>query len=88
MGPGMRICWCDACTRNVPASVTNITLTGAMDDVHGRTVAVSQDHDGVRIDVGPIEIMLDRAAVAKLLQLLETARDDAADWEMDLTRDA
>lgn len=58
----------------------NTTLTGALDDVHGRRVRVWQDHDGVRIDTGGIEIMLDQSAAGKLHDLLVSAKIDALIW--------
>ena len=42
----------------------NVALTGAVDDIRGLGVTVHQDHDGVRVDVGGIEIMLDGCPVA------------------------
>ena len=64
-----------------PAPRINTALTGALDDVHGRTVAVYQDHNGVRIDAAGIEIMLTREASRLLRRLLDNAEDIASDWE-------
>ena len=63
-----------------PARI-NTRLSGALDDLHGRTVAVYQDHDGVRIDTAGIEIMLTREASRLLRRLLDNAEDIAFDWE-------
>lgn len=62
------------------ANVMNITLAGALDDVHGRRVRVWQDHDGVRIDAGGIEIMLDQSMAGLLSQVIFDARVDADIW--------
>ena len=64
-----------------PAPRINTRLSGALDDTHGRTVAVYQDHDGVRIDTAGIEIMLTREASRLLRRLLDNAEDIASDWE-------
>ena len=58
----------------------DITLTGAVDTVHGAAVRISQDHDGVRIDTGYTELMLDRAAARDLADHILTAIIDAQIW--------
>jgi len=50
----------------------DITLSGAVDTVHGTAVRVYQDHDGVRIDAGIREYMLDRAAAVMLRDAIRT----------------
>jgi hypothetical protein len=59
----------------------NIRQTGAMDTVHGAALTVYQDHDGVRIDTGLHEYMLDRAAAIALRDAIDTALYEAACWE-------
>jgi hypothetical protein len=66
-----------------PASRVNTALTGALDDTHGRTIAVYQDHDGVRIDAAGIEIMLTREASQLLRDWMYEAEWFAHTWERD-----
>lgn len=60
----------------------NVTLTGAVDDVHGLGLRVHQDHNGVRIDVGQIEIMLEIDGLQAFMRLLADAACDARLWEI------
>jgi hypothetical protein len=59
------------------------SLTGAVDTVHGARLGVYQDHDGVRIDAGLREYMLDREAAAAMRDAIDTALYLAACWEAD-----
>ena len=61
----------------------DIQLTGAADTVHGATLSIHQDHDGVRIDAGIREYMLDRAAAVMLRDAIDTALYEAQIWEAD-----
>jgi hypothetical protein len=66
-----------------PGPRINTALTGALDDIHGRTIAVYQDHDGIRIDAAGIEIMLTREAAQLLRDWVHEAEEFAAEWEQD-----
>jgi hypothetical protein len=60
----------------------NVSLTGAVDTVHGATVRVFQDHDGVRIDTGLHEFMFGQDAARDLAGHIMTAILDARRWEV------
>jgi len=59
----------------------DIQLTGAADTVHGATLSIHQDHDGIRIDAGLREYMLDREAAIVLRDAIDTALYLAVCWE-------
>ena len=59
----------------------NITRTGAVDTVDGAGLGIYQDHDGVRIDAGLHEYMLDREQATALRDAINTALYQAALWE-------
>jgi len=61
----------------------DIQLTGAADTVHGATLSIHQDHDGVRIDAGLHEYMLDREQAIAMRDAIDTALYEAALWEAD-----
>ena len=54
---------------------------GVLDTVHGATLSVHQDHDGIRIDAGLREYMLDREAAIVLRDAIDTALYLAVCWE-------
>ena len=58
-------------------------LTGTLDTIHGYLLAVHQDHDGIRIDAGTREYMLDREAAIVLRDAIDTALYLAVCWEAD-----
>jgi hypothetical protein len=68
----------------------NTALTGAIDDINGRSLAIHHDHDGVRIDTAGIEIMLTRGQSRALRALLEESETESAIWEgwQEVSRDA
>ena len=51
-----------------------VMLTGAVEDIHGLGMSVRQDHGGIRIDVGGIEIMLSTAQSQILSDAIIEAR--------------
>ena len=51
----------------------DIQLTGAADTVHGATLSIHQDHDGVRIDAAFIEYTFDREQASVLRDAIGTA---------------
>jgi len=55
-------------------------LIGTMNDLNGLRVDVYQDHDGVRVDVGGIEIMLSQDGQHELRDLLISAGVTATFW--------
>lgn len=59
-----------------------VTLAGSVDDIRGLGVSVYQDHGGVRIDVGGIEIMLEIGGLQKFMHLLAEAACDSRLWEI------
>jgi hypothetical protein len=61
----------------------DIEQTGAVDTVHGAGLGIYQDHDGVRIDAGLREYMLDREQAIALRDAIDTALYLAACWEAD-----
>lgn len=60
-----------------------VTLAGAMDDARGLGISVYQDHDGVRIDAGGIEIMLSYYQASELIGLVDDARTAALIHEVE-----
>ena len=59
-----------------------VNFIGGLDDARGLTVDIYQDHAGVRIDTGGIEIMLTAADVAVLQEHLLSALVAAAGYEV------
>jgi hypothetical protein len=59
----------------------DIEQTGAVDTVHGAGIGIYQDHDGIRLDAGFHEHMLNQAAAIRLRDAIETALYLAACWE-------
>jgi hypothetical protein len=55
-------------------------LVGVMNDERGMRIDVYQDHEGVRIDVGGIEIMLSKDGEHELRDLLISAGVTASFW--------
>jgi hypothetical protein len=60
----------------------DVTLTGAVDDTRGLGVAVHQDHNGIRIDAGGIEITFEISSLQTFMRLLADAACDARLWEI------
>ena len=58
-------------------------LTDAIETVHGYVLGIYQDHDGVRIDAGLREYMLDREQAIAMRDAIGTALYLAALWEAD-----
>lgn len=58
----------------------NITMAGTVSDQDGRTITVHQDHDGIRIDMGDVRIMLTMAGAITLCTVLEAAQAAAIRW--------
>ena len=58
-------------------------LADAIETVHGYVLGIYQDHDGIRIDAGLREYMLDREAAIVLRDAIDTALYEAALWEAD-----
>ena len=56
---------------------------GVLDTVHGATLSVHQDHDGVRIDAGFLEFTFNREQAAAMREAIGTAMYLAACWEAD-----
>ena len=63
-------------------SNANVTLTGAVDDTRGLGVSVYQDHAGVRIDAGGIEITFSIEGLQTFMHLLADAACDSRLWEI------
>ena len=62
-------------------SSPDVTLTGAVDDARGLGVSVYQDHAGVRIDAGGIEITFEISGLQAFMRLLGDAAVDSRLWE-------
>ena len=58
-------------------------LIQAVDDVHGLTVSVYRDHDGVRIEVGGQVAMLDYYGASRVMEGIDEARTDGLLWQTD-----
>jgi len=57
-----------------------VKLAGTMSDLNGLRIKVYQDHDGVRLDIAGVEIMLDQDGQRDLRELLISASVDARFW--------